>query len=60
LLALNGSDNLGQLTDLHDCLIEVVLIFLLDLELELSESVVDLVVQIDAVTEVLEVVIGVD
>ena len=44
---------------MNNTLIEVVLVLFLDLELELSQCVVDLTVQIDHVTHVLEVLIHV-
>jgi hypothetical protein len=55
----NCSDNCGKLRDLHDALVEVVLVFLLDLELEFGESVVDLAIEVDHVTDILEVFIDV-
>jgi hypothetical protein len=55
----DSGDNRGKLTDLNDTLIEVVLVLFLDFELELSECVVYLPVQIDHVTHVLEVLVHV-
>ncbi len=55
LCGLDSGYDSGKLADLHDALIEVVLVLLLDLELELGERVVDLAVQVDHVADVLEV-----
>jgi hypothetical protein len=59
LSGLDSGDDRSELTDLNNTLIEVILVLLLDLELKLSKCVVDLSVQIDHVTHVLELLIHV-
>jgi hypothetical protein len=56
---LDSGDDGCELTDLDDTLIEVVLVLLLDLELELSQSIVDLPVEVDLITNVLEMLVNV-
>ena len=55
----DSGDNRGKLTDLNNTLIEVVLVLLLDLELELSQSIVDLSIEVDLITNVLEMLVNV-
>ena len=59
LAGLDSRNNRGKLTDLENTFVEVVLVLFLDLELELSESIVNLSIQIDHVTDILELFINV-
>lgn len=59
LAGLDSRDDRGKLADLDNALIEVVLVLFLDLELELGKSVVDLAIEIDHVTHILELLINV-
>ncbi len=60
LSALHRLDDGSKLANLLDALSEVVLVLLLDLELELSESVVYLAEQVNSISNVLEVFIRIN
>lgn len=57
LARLNSGNDGCELTDLDNALIKIVLVLLFDLELELSKSIVDLPIEIDHVTYILELLI---
>lgn len=56
-LTLDSADKSGQLADALNSLGKVVSVLFLDLEYEFSESIVNLAVQVHAITHVLEIVI---
>ena len=60
LLAFNVANDVGELRNLLDTLGKVILIFFLNLELEFSECVIDLSVEVNAVADILEVLIDID
>lgn len=59
LARFDGGNDRSKLTDLDNTLIEVVFVFLLDLKLELGQGIIDLAIEIDHVTHVLEVLVNV-
>lgn len=60
LLTFNVANNTRELRNLLDTLGKVILIFFLNLELELSQRIIDLSVEINTVAEILEVFINID
>ena len=60
LLNFNVANNTRELRNLLDTLGKVILIFFLNLELELSQRIIDLPVEVNTVADILEVFIDID
>jgi hypothetical protein len=57
LLAFNIADDVGKLRNLLHTLSKTISIFFLNLELEFSQSIIDLTEKINPITDVLEILI---
>jgi hypothetical protein len=60
LLTFNVANNTRELRNLLDTLGKVILIFFLNLELELSQRIIDLPVEVNTIADILEVFINID
>ena len=57
MLAFNIADDVGKLRNLLHTLSKTISIFFLNLELEFSQSIIDLTEKINPITDVLEILI---